>query len=455
MESNTTITKQNVYKDNDGYDDLLFEMEDEECDRRRSQSFDSFSSDHTFGGSTREPSIVTKIRAANREDHRNSLPRSRKQTIPSISLQFSAHTESSWEEDSAGFGNRECSSSLSSVEEATEEKLTKLNFSPARRKSNNLDISDSSFISKSPRFLPKFLRTSFSRLISKEKCKTPVPRLEPMSLPFFSTSTPVTRSPSLSPGCSAKSLDSLDTDDNEDDTNVSDDCSPTTKQFVEESLAKGLPLIPFCYSTAQIVEKRIQEKRKKHLLQISSHFNSEGIELRNNRKTRSVSPNRSNIDKDELCVRLTDKEMHQMKMENNSLQSVLRIAKKEMEEEAVVRKISDITGYAANNSRALQRRRSSISEYVGMSDVSKDPGGEESELCQHNVCSKDQCANILESNSSLYNNFSVDDHKHKRESKGPDVNQNKYIQRSFVPRTPSIDQYLNMDGGPRGMTTVV
>jgi len=442
-----TVTKKDVYKDNGEYDDLLFEMEDEDCDRRRSQSFDSFSNDQT----SRESSMVPQHHRLVRDDQRNSLPRSRKQNIPSISLQFSAHTESSWNDF-----NRDCSSSLSSVEEATEEQSTKQNFSPARRKSNNLDISEASFISKSPRFLPKFLRTSFSKLISKEKCKTPIARLEPMSLPFFSTSTPVTRSPSLSPGCSARSLDSIDTFDNEDDTNESDDCSPTTKQFVEESVAKGLPLIPFYYSNAQIVEKRIQEKRKKHLLQISSHFNSSESELQNRRKTKSVSPDRSNIDKDELCERLTDKEMHQMRMENNSLQSVLRIAKKEMEAEAVVKKISDITGYAANNSRALQRRRSSVSEYVGMSEVVKEPASGQCELHQSHGCAEKQSAKILESNSILSRDISRDDDRYQnKERKESDVNQNKCVPRSFAKRTHSVGQYLNMDGGQKGMTTVI
>merc|ERR1712002_753436 len=107
-------------------------MEDEECDRRRSQSFDSFSNDHTFSGTSRESSMAPHHNRLVRDDLRNSLPRSRKQNIPSISLQFSAHAESSWNDY-----NRECSSSLSSVEEATEEQLTKQNFSPARRKSNN------------------------------------------------------------------------------------------------------------------------------------------------------------------------------------------------------------------------------------------------------------------------------------------------------------------------------
>jgi len=446
-----TVSKKDVYKDNEEYDDLLFEMEDEECDRRRSQSFDSFNNDHTFSGTSRESSMAPHHNRLVRDDHRNSLPRSRKQNIPSISLQFSAHAESSWNDY-----NRECSSSLSSVEEATEEQLTKQNFSPARRKSNNLDISEASFISKSPRFLPKFLRTSFSRLISKEKCKTPVARLEPMSLPFFSTSTPVTRSPSLSPGCSARSLDSIDTFDNEDDTNESEDCSPTTKQFVEESVAKGLPMIPFCYSNAQIVEKRIQEKRKKHLIQISSQFSSAETELKNRRKTRSVSPERSNIDRDELCDRLTDKEMHQMRIENNSLQSVLRIAKKEMEEEAVVKKISDITGYAANNSRALQRRRSSVSEYVGMSELVKEHANGESELHQSYVFSEKQSANILESNSTLSRDILGDDDRNQnKERKESDVNQNKCVPRSFATRTHSVGQYLNMDGGQKSLTTVI
>ena len=44
---------------------------------------------------------------------------------------------------------------------------------------------------------------------------------------------------------------------------VSPDYSPTTGQFVAECLAKGLPIIPFNYSTAEIVEKRRQTQRRK------------------------------------------------------------------------------------------------------------------------------------------------------------------------------------------------
>jgi len=43
-----------------------------------------------------------------------------------------------------------------------------------------------------------------------------------------------------------------------------------------------------------------------------------------------------------------------------------------MEEESFRKKSADIRGYAANNSRALQRRRSSITEYVGMMDEGKE-----------------------------------------------------------------------------------
>ena len=256
-------------------DDLLFEMEDEELDRRRSQSYDSFRSDQAFSEISRESSLapqidrteslrITTFDRLGRDGHHSSLPRSSKQNIPSINFQCSVPVGGGhvWEDYTVSQTSRECSSSLSSVEEATEEQLTPSNHSNARRRSNNLDISDNSFISKSPRFLPKFLRASFSKLISKEKGKTLVPRTEPMSLPFFSTSTPATRSPSLTTEQSPRSLDCFINDtDNEADIDELEDCSPTTKQFVEDSLAKGLPIIPFYYSTAEIVEKRRQEKR--------------------------------------------------------------------------------------------------------------------------------------------------------------------------------------------------
>ena len=40
--------------------------------------------------------------------------------------------------------------------------------------------------------------------------------------------------------------------------------------------------------------------------------------------------------------------------------------------------MNDIRGYASNNSRALQRRRSSITEYVGMTEECKDKRVQES-----------------------------------------------------------------------------
>ena len=355
--SDVSIIKGDAHKDSREYkdddEDMLFEMEDEEFVRRRSRSIDSFCSDHTVGESSRETSLapqldttdslrISTVNRLGRAEHHGSLPHSRKQNIPSINFKFSvpAPNEHRWE-DSPGLASREYSSSLSSVEEATEDDHTPGNYNRIRRRSNNLDISEASFISKSPRFLPKFLRASFSRLISKDKPKTAVPRTEPMSLPFFSTSTPVTRSPSLSMGHSDMSVDSINRIENETDNDDSADCSPTTKQFVEDSVARGLPIIPFYYSTAEIVEKRRQQKRNKHLLEISSQFSLEETVLKKSRKTKSVSPDRSNIDKDELCNRLSEKEMHDIKMENNSLQSLLRTAKKEMEEEASVRKVCD------------------------------------------------------------------------------------------------------------------
>ena len=44
--------------------------------------------------------------------------------------------------------------------------------------------------------------------------------------------------------------------ENSDGDNDNKDCSPTTQQFIQESMAKGLPIITFNYSTEEIVQKR-------------------------------------------------------------------------------------------------------------------------------------------------------------------------------------------------------
>jgi len=369
-------------------DDLMFDLEDGDgFVRKRSPSIDSLCSQGSLGSlvgeSSREASEAPQLTAkqtvnSTREDKEyKTSSRSQTQDIPQINFQYSVapQHDSTWSEQEG----RDFSSSLSSVEEATEENLNPTNqrCRRHRRQSVNLDISDTALVVKSPSFLPRFLKASFSKFISKDKSKSAVLRTEPMSLPFFnSMSTPVTRSPSLSLGCSDMSLDSLCGADEKTD-NDGCDTSPNTRQFVAESIAKGFPLIPFYYSTVEIVEKKRKARRSKNYTELSSAFSVE--DSFSVARERNLSPGRSNIDKDELCNRLSDRELHDLKMENKSLQSLLRMAQREMEEEANGRKISNITGYASNNSRALRRRRSSASEYVGKSYDDSDQGWVEEE----------------------------------------------------------------------------
>ena len=170
-----------------------------------------------------------------------------------------------------GLERKDHSSSVSSVEEATEEILSTTD-DPSQecqqRKITNQSYTEST--TKSPRFLPKFIRSSFSKLISKEKSKSSTPTGDPMSLPFFSTfSIPKVSSPTLS---YMEYNDALpeDTLNEAPDANDSNTFSPNTRQFVQDSLAKGLPLIPFNYSSADIVEKRRSQTRSKTFFPVSS-----------------------------------------------------------------------------------------------------------------------------------------------------------------------------------------
>merc|ERR1712129_186576 len=130
-----------------------------------------------------------------------------------------------------------------------------------------------------------------------------------------------------------------------------------------------------------------------------------------------------------------------MKMENRSLQSVLRTAKKEMKQEAG-RKISDITGYASNNSRALQRRRSSVSEYVGMSHLVKDHQRQETDVCESSKSPmKPSIRNVKHNTIQQEEAFSsLSDEDHMEE----EVKHIVVIQRRFAHRAPSVGQYFDM-----------
>lgn len=146
-----------------------------------------------------------------------------------------------------GLASPELSSSVSSVEEATE-------FGPAgktlRKTFNQLEVEveDPQTLSatKSPRFLTKFLRASFSKLISKDKQRKE----------SFICSTPVSRSPSIinctdqGPQYSHQHHQQEEQEESsyhDDRCLLSPDYSPKTGEFIRECLDKGLPIIPFNY----------------------------------------------------------------------------------------------------------------------------------------------------------------------------------------------------------------
>ena len=217
------------------------------------------------------------------------------------------------------------SSSVSSVEEATELLPATTKRLESESSDANIQEANAEPATKSPRFLPKFLRSSFSRLISKDKTK---PVQEPMSLPFFST---ISLSTASSPTWSVEESDNQQSDNRNDkpyvtpDTKESLTCSPNTRKFVEESLAKGLPLIPFNYSSADIVEKRRAERTSKVFFPVSSSSQPDvtvpGV---------SNSPARTKY-------RKLNPSMAQG--EDKSLQSLLYRARKEMEEESSQKKV--------------------------------------------------------------------------------------------------------------------
>jgi len=119
---------------------------------------------------------------------------------------------------------------------------------------------------------------------------------------------------------------------------------------VRESLAQGLPIIPFNYPTFVIVERQREHKR-----------------LLGGRTAESVSQPPVSRKISEVTPAASSEQAGQ----ERSLNKLLVEAKKqlEIEKEAMKRKVNTarmIRGYAANNSRALGRRRSSVTDYVSL-----------------------------------------------------------------------------------------
>ena len=316
-------------------DDLLFEMEDEElgksyvsvCMKCSAGSPDIPGRERSRGSIVQhglERPETLSIATANRmrrDEFYNT------QYIKEVNQQPEADfkADNSWD---FGLDRAGQYSSVSSVEEARE-------LIPATSK--RYDICSSDFIAqeanvepttKSPRFLPKFLRSSFSRLISKDKAKM----VEPMSLPFFST---ISISNTSSPTWSVDDNDSQQPTDTPD-TKESLTCSPNTRKFVEESLAKGLPLIPFNYSSADIVEKRRAERINKVFFPVSSSSQHDGLAGHSHTAV-SSSPARTKYRKLNPCLKYSVDNM-----EDKSLEGLVCLAKKEMEEESIQKKVQII-----------------------------------------------------------------------------------------------------------------
>ena len=271
-------------------------------------------------------SALPKLSRFKREAQYGSLPRVKKGThkVPKINFQnMSVPTTpaDSWGRGEGEFMHqRDLSSSVSSVEEATEAVVTPRSKSKSRL-SLNLGVFDSVSLgpgspARSPRFLPKFLRSSFSKLMQgKDRTPEPSIAIEPLSLPFFSSPLSKSRCPTPE----------------EEEVEESPPSSPTTKTFVEESLAKGLPIIPFNYPTFVIVEKKISDARAHQAnspLPGPPLFSSWGA-AENAKETRSVSAptSRKTSKREGRSIGMGQS------VDDKSLSSVVSMAKQEMEEE--------------------------------------------------------------------------------------------------------------------------
>ena len=298
-------------------------------------------------------SALPKLSRFKREAQYGSLPRVKagSHKVPKINFQnMSVPTTpaDSWGRGEGEFMHqRDLSSSVSSVEEATEAVVTPRIKSKSRL-SLNLGVFDSVSLgpgspARSPRFLPKFLRSSFSKLMQgKDRTPDPQPPIEqPMSLPFFSSVLARSR-------CATPEEEEVDEE--------SPPSSPTTKTFVEESLAKGLPIIPFNYPTFVILEKKISDARAHQAaspLPGPPLFSSWGAaEKTEEGEMRSVSaPSSRKTSKREL--RSTG--MGQS-VDDKSLSSVVSMAKQEMEEEkqeGSVRKVRLLMDFSSAGSSSI------------------------------------------------------------------------------------------------------
>ena len=217
----------------------------------------------------------------------SSLPR-----IPKLS--FSQHRSvpstpagESWQEqEQVCLRRKDYMSSSSSVEEmAGAGSVIKKTRS---RLSLNLGVFDSSPV-RSPKIIPKFLRSSFTRLISKDRTQ----KEEALS-PTSSPPSPPRSSPPTSPRSSPPS-------------------SPTTRSFVQESLAQGLPIIPFNYPTFVIVEKQRENKR------LMGGRTAESISEPTSRKTSEVQNDSEHASQEKSLNKLLVEAKKQLEIEKEAM----------------------------------------------------------------------------------------------------------------------------------------
>ena len=256
-----------------------------------------------------------------------SLPRTKVQhKVPRIhipAMSVPTTPADSWERREGEYLRelRDLSSSVSSVEEATEAPTTP-SIKSKSRLSLNLGVFDSQSGSplgaRSPRFLPKFLRSSFSKLLQgRDRARTPDPPFEPASLPFFS---------------SVLSRSRCQTPEEELELKASPPSSPTTKTYVEESLAKGLPIIPFNYTPFLELERKKPRARPPAAEPLPGPpLYSAWGETSPGRATSAPASRKTS--------RREGSPTADQSIPDKSLSSLVNTARQEMEEEASVRKV--------------------------------------------------------------------------------------------------------------------
>ena len=252
-----------------------------------------------------------------------SLPRKSSGGLPRLSFVSVPNTpaaeHSDWEHDDAGYGafrKRDFTSSSSSVEEAANSVQMKKTRS---RWSLNLGVFDGSPASpvKSPNLLPKFLRKSFTKLILGDRLRTPdrIRDEEHFSLPSSSSAVQAVNKENNS------NCDHQTTPTNYQDSNSD------TQKFVQESLERGLPIIPFPIPTFLIAENNQQA-------------NSKIFKKQHRKESVCVTdPQMITKQSEEIKTSTKSKSRVQEEVKKKSLVKLLNEAKHELEQETIRKKV--------------------------------------------------------------------------------------------------------------------